>query len=229
MNFGKMFQRAARLFNVAIEETEDPTALFEDDIARSSARLPSSQKMGSALSNLRVNSKQDRMFDYHKLFEPFSDPNDPDRKYLTELEKSPTGFTTNFNGTGEPGIIIHADGHEPGHMIVRISGQSVSGTPEDIIHLMNDHHGLNLVGPTDIRLHVFSCDFGKNIQAAKTLADSLQRPIVAYGRYGEVAFSDGARKALAYQDAHPVTRRPDGQTLKVRPVTYRPINDPGFM
>ncbi|AZF20926.1 hypothetical protein [Pseudomonas sp. R3-52-08] len=138
------------------------------------------------------------------------------------------GFVSNFSGSGEPGIIVHAskdgrigyvDGSVSWMMQKPLPGsQEKIFTPAQFVINIKERYDIDLVNVGRGRLHVGSCFSSGETGIAQKLANILGRPTVGYGNFNEVAtapldrYLKGAR---VYRDK--------GDCTPLMPKTYFPI------
>ncbi|WP_256365326.1 RHS repeat-associated core domain-containing protein [Pseudomonas sp. PDM25] len=127
-----------------------------------------------------------------KLFRPDTETmEDRERakglKSLTHLMNNVGGYTENFNGTGEPGLVAHGN---TGKLRIVDGSKAVKGLDKlDALQYLDSEYKLNLFQQTDTPLHIFACGTSSPDLGIK-LADALGRPIVLYGTDNEVVASN---------------------------------------
>ncbi|WP_124400248.1 hypothetical protein [Pseudomonas synxantha] len=138
------------------------------------------------------------------------------------------GFVSNFSGSGEPGIVVHASkdgriGYVDGS-VSWVLQKPLPGSQEKIFTLaqfvtnLKERYDIDLVTVGEGRLHVGSCFSSGETGIAQKLANILGRPTVGYGNSNEVAtapldrYLTGAR---VYRDKSDCT--------PLMPKTYFPI------
>ncbi|NIG73580.1 hypothetical protein F3J34_08215 [Klebsiella sp. Ap-873] len=117
---------------------------------------------------------------------------------LTQISKrfiSKDGYTSNFLGTGEPGIVVH--GCSDGHLVIldtKFGGKKkvLLFTPRDFYYYLIFRYSLDL--SKDKRpLHFVACYAGKakkgseKLSIVQELANVTQRKIWAYGGHSKVS------------------------------------------
>ena len=97
---------------------------------------------------------------------------------LAELMNSVGGYTDNFNGTGEPGLVTHG---KPG-VILYVNEFGIIKSKSTIVALktLEKDYGLKLFEKTDTPLHILACHTSSPALGAK-LAAAMERPVVLYG------------------------------------------------
>ncbi|VVO55089.1 hypothetical protein PS870_00494 [Pseudomonas fluorescens] len=122
-----------------------------------------------------------------KLFRPDAEGlRNPGRKNnidgLADLMNEVGGYTDNFNGTGEPGLVVHGS---YGVLIHNQYGVPQAQPTLDALKQIDRNHGLKLFQKTAIPLHILACRTSSPVLGAE-LATALERPIVLYGTDDEL-------------------------------------------
>ena len=101
---------------------------------------------------------------------------------LANLMNSVGGYTDNFNGTGEPGLVAHG---KPG-VLLYVNEFGIIKRKNTIVALkiLEKDYGLKLFEKTDTPLHILACHTSSPALGAK-LAAVLERPVVLYGTNDE--------------------------------------------